>query len=337
MNKIPMIHNLELIKATKPSFRYEGDRPFEEWQSEARAKLRELVCLDAIERAEDNMFNLEYEREGDGYTEYRFTISSEVGYHFPCVLRIPTGATAPIPTYICLQGHSTGFHMSLGDPRYPGDKEGIEGGDRDFAVRAVKEGYAALAIEQRNFGECGGNPTTSQPECHVSTMTNIINGRTTIAERVADISCAIDAIEEHFPALDTDNIVVMGHSGGGTATYYAACLEPRIKLAVASCAVCTYKDSIAAMHHCVCNFIPNIAKYFDMGDLGGLIAPRKLIVVNGEVDNIFPKCGVDESYEIIEKLYAAAGVPDNCAHVMGNGGHRFYADPVWPIIHKFYK
>ena len=161
--------------------------------------------------------------------------------------------------------------------------------------------------------------------------------RTTIAERVTDISCAIDAIEEHFPALDADNIVVMGHSGGGTATFYAACLEPRIKLAVASCAVCTYKDSIAAMHHCVCNFIPNIAKYFDMGDLGGLIAPRKLIVVNGEVDNIFPKCGVDESYEIIEKLYAAAGAPDNCAHVMGNGGHRFYADPVWPIIHKFYK
>ena len=337
MNKIPMIHNLELIKAIKPEYRYDGTKPFEEWQSEARAKLRELVCLDAIERAADNKFNLEYKKEEDGYTEYRFTLSSEEGYHFPCVLRIPAGAKAPIPTFICLQGHSSGFHMSLGNPMFPGDEQGIKGGDRDFAVRANAEGYAAIAVEQRNFGECGNDPKTGEPQCHVATMTNIITGRTTIAERIADISCVIDALEEHFTELDTDNIVLMGHSGGGTATYYTACLEPRIKLAVASCAVCTYKDSIAAMHHCVCNFIPNIAKYFDMGDLGGLIAPRKLIVVNGLEDNIFPKVGVDESYEIIEKLYEAAGVPDNCAHVPGNGGHRFYADPVWPIIHKFNK
>ncbi|MBQ7386718.1 MAG: hypothetical protein IJW03_00975 [Clostridia bacterium] len=336
LTKIPMIHNLELIKNITPEYRYDGKQSFEGWQKEARAKLRELVCLDAIERAEDNLFNLEYKKECDGYTEYRFTVSSEVGYHFPCVLRIPHGVKAPIPTYICLQGHSTGFHMSLGEPKFPGDAEGIKG-DRDFVVRANAEGYAAIAVEQRNFGECGSNPKSGDPQCHVSSMTNIINGRTTIAERIADISCVIDVIEEHFKELDSENVVLMGHSGGGTATYYAACLDERIKLAVASGSVCTYKDSIAAMHHCVCNFIPNIAKYFDMGDLGGLIAPRKLIVVNGESDNIFPKNGVYESYDIIKKMYEAAGVPENCAHVEGNGGHRFYADPTWPIIHKFYK
>ena len=98
-----------------------------------------------------------------------------------------------------------------------------------------------------------------------------------------------------------------------------------------SCAVCTYKHSIAAMEHCVCNFIPNIANYFDMGDLAGMIAPRKLVVVNGKSDNIFPDEGVRESYEIIKKMYEAAGVPDNCALVTGNGGHRFYADDSWPV------
>ena len=336
MNMIPMKHNLELIKAIKPEYRYEGG-DFKAWQESARAKLAELVCIDAIERSEDNMFNLEYEKDCGEYTEYRFTLCPEVGYHFPCVLRVHKNATTPIPLFICLQGHSTGFHMSLGNPMFPGDKDGIVNGDRDFAVRAVKEGYAALAVEQRNFGECGSDPKTGNPMCHVATMTNIIIGRTTIAERIVDISCTIDAVGEHFDFIDKDNIVLMGHSGGGTATYYAACLEPRIKVAVASCAVCTYKDSIAAMEHCVCNFIPNIAKYFDMGDLGGLIAPRKLIMVNGENDNIFPKHGAYESYDIIKNLYSSAGAADNCAHVMGNGGHRFYADPVWPIIHKFNK
>ena len=78
----------------------------------------------------------------------------------------------------------------------------------------------------------------------------------------------------------------------------------------------------------------NIARYFDMGDIGGLIAPRKLIVVNGKQDNIFPDEGVRETMEIIKPLYAAAGVPDNCALVTGPEGHRFYADLSWPLVHS---
>ena len=66
-----------------------------------------------------------------------------------------------------------------------------------------------------------------------------------------------------------------------------------------------------------------------MGDLAGLIAPRKLVVVNGIDDDIFPDAGVRESYAIIEKMYAAAGVPENCALVTGDGGHRFYAAPAY--------
>ena len=332
MTNIPMLYNLELVKAVKPAFRYE-DGDFKAWQTAARAKLAELLCMDNLCKAEDNKFNIEYEKKCEGYTEYRFTVSPEEGYFFPCVLRIPEGAKAPIPVIICLQGHSTGFHISLGNPIFEEDERSISGGDRDFCVRAIKEGYAAVAVEQRNFGECGGL-ATGGPDCHVSSMTAIINGRTTIGERVLDISTTIDALTEHFTELDTDNIVLMGNSGGGTATYYAACIDERIKVAVPSCAVCTFKDSIAAMKHCVCNFVPNIAKYFDMGDMAGLIAPRKLIVVNGKDDPIFPKHGVAESYEIIKRMYAAAGVPDNCTNVTGNGAHRFYADDTWPLLHK---
>ena len=61
--------------------------------------------------------------------------------------------------------------------------------------------------------------------------------------------------------------MLMGNSGGGTATVYTAAIDERISIAVPSCAVCTYKHSIAAMRHCVCNFVPNIADYFDMGGI----------------------------------------------------------------------
>ena len=61
----------------------------------------------------------------------------------------------------------------------------------------------------------------------------------------------------------------MGNSGGGTATYYAACLDERISLAMPSCAVCSWDQSIAVKRHCACNYVPYIANYFDMGDMGG--------------------------------------------------------------------
>ncbi len=199
-------------------------------------------------------------------------------------MRIPHGVKEPMPLVICLQGHSTGFHVSLGNPIYKGDKELISGGDRDFCVRAIKEGFATVTVEQRNFGEC---KVENGEGCQLSSHSALLVGRTAIGERVHDISSVIDALVENFDFFDMDYIMLMGNSGGGTATYYASCIDERIKLAVPSCAVCTYKDSIASMFRCTCNFIPNVAKYFDMGDLAGLIAPRKLIVVNGKDDNIF--------------------------------------------------
>ena len=328
------MYNLEIIENIHPEMRYDGKEDFKAWQAKARAKLEELLGMKNLRKSENNNFNLEYVKEEAEYTEYRFTLESEPGYIFPSVMRVPKGVEGKIPVILCLQGHSKGFHISLGNPIFEGDEATISGGDRDFVVRANKEGYAAIAIEQRNFGECGGTP--KGPDCHVSSMSAIINGRTTIGERALDTSTVIDAIIEHFDFLDTDNIALMGNSGGGTATYYTACLDERVKLAVPSCAVCTYKHSIAAMKHCVCNFVPNIANYFDMGDLAGLIAPRKLIVVNGKNDDIFPEPGVIESFDIIKKMYAAAGAPDNCALVTGNGGHRFYADDAWPVMHKLH-
>lgn len=337
MKVLPWMYNHEIVKGLKPMMRYDGSQPFAEWQSEARAKLRQLLGMDNLCPAADNNFTVEYTKEESDYTEYRFTLESEVGYTFPCVMRVPKGISGKLPVMICLQGHSTGMHISLGKPIFERDVASISGGDRDFVVRGVKEGFVSIAVEQRNFGECGGHPEKGVPMCHVSSMNNILVGRTTIGERVLDVSCVIDAITEHFDFIDKDNINLMGNSGGGTATFYAACLEDRIRLAMPSCAVCTYKHSIAAMEHCVCNFIPGIANYFDMGDLAGLIAPRALVVVNGKDDPIFPDEGVRESYEIIKKMYEAAGVPDRCALVTGDGGHRFYADPAWPIVKEMLK
>ncbi len=87
--------------------------------------------------------------------------------------------------------------------------------------------------------------------------------------------------------------------------------------------------SIMSVNHCPCNFVPGVRKYFDMGDLACLAAPRGLIIPCGDEDSIFPYNGVKECYDIAKKVYEHNGVPDKCKLVMGNGGHKFYKDITW--------
>lgn len=336
MNFSPMLKNYNVVASVVPEFRYDGKLEFSVWQKAAREKLKSLLGMDKLEPCEP-MFNIEYKKENDEFTEYRFTIQSEKNYFFPAVVRVPIGMeSGKHPVMICLQGHSNGMHISLGEPKYPGDEDCINSGDRDFCVRAVKEGYIAVAMEQRNFGECNG---MDEPgiNCYQSSMRALLCGRTTIGERVWDVSRCIDALLANFTNIDPERICLMGNSGGGTATYYAACIDERICLAMPSCAVCSFDNSIAYIRHCSCNFIPNIANYFDMGDLGGLIAPRKLVVVHGMLDRDFKADGVFKSFDLIKNAYETAGVPDNCILVSGQEGHRFYADIAWPNVHKLMK
>ncbi len=334
MNQNPQILHHSAIELIEPKLRYNGEGSLADWQKNARARLASLTGLDKIKAASDDCFTIIEKTECDGYTDYFVKFQSENGYFVPCHLWVPAGKGGKLPMVICLQGHSTGYHISMGRPIFAGDEKTISGGDRDFAVQIVKEGYIALSVEQRGFGECGGTP--EGPACMIPTMTALLYGRTTIGERVFDISRAIDVLTKNFDFVDADNIACMGNSGGGTATIYAAALDTRIKTAMPSCALCTYKDSIGAMHHCTCNYIPGIVYDFDMGDLCGLIAPRSLVVVSGAQDSIFPHNGVEESVNVAKKYYAAANAADSIAWIEGPEGHRFYAALSWPTFHKMF-
>ena len=326
----PFKLHIQLAQCITPSMSYNDGDSFLQWQTSSREKLSQLLGMDKFVHCEPDT-DIEYGRDCDGFREIRFTFSSEKGYRVPCHLLLPYSVYGKIPLVICLQGHSKGMHVSLGRTVY--DNEKSDEGDRDFAIRAVRENCAALVIEQRCFGECGGTP--DGPDCYSSAMTALMIGRTVIGERVWDIMRALDTVLNSYEMIDRRAVICLGNSGGGTATFYASCLDERIKISVPSCAVCTYGESIIAMRHCACNYIPHISEFFDMGDLAGLIAPRYFVMVSGRDDGIFPLHGAEASFETAKRLYRYAGVPDKAEWVIGNGGHRFYADGAWAVINRF--
>lgn len=321
-----------LYKNAAPRLAFQKERDFDAWREELRAKFIELTGLDVIaENACEPELEIESDEQMDGYRRIRFTFYSERDEVVPCYLLLPDGE-GKFPLAITLQGHSTGFHNSVGIIKYERDESYQPRGQ--FAIQAVRRGYAALCIEQRAMGE---RRVQSEAErktlCGYQTTNAFMLGRTTIGERVWDVSRAIDVMTA-FPACDLDRIFITGNSGGGTASFYAACYDERIKASIPSCAFCSYTTSIMAMHHCTCNFIPGALRQFEMADLAALIAPRKLAVVAGELDDIFPIAGVKDAFATVSDIFTKAGCPENATLTVTPKNHWWCEDIVWDTVKR---
>lgn len=320
---------------------FDENADFAEYKKNLRAKFIELTGIDLIKQNScEPEFEIEKEEQKDGYKQIRFTFKSEVDEVVPCYLLIPDDCgNKKLPVVITLQGHSTGFHNSINEPKDEHDAEYCKRGQ--FAVQAVKRGYIALAIEQRAMGERKGDihdPNRRitvmgyrDASCYYQQMTNFLLGRTLIGCRCVDISRAIDMLE-NFPQCDTDKIVITGNSGGGTASFYAAAYDERIKICAPSCSFCPYKESIFKFYHCSCNYIPSAYRYFDMQDIAALIAPRKLSIVAGKLDPSFLIWGVERGYETVKKIYDKAGAATNCNLIETEVGHWWCEDIMWTEI-----
>lgn len=328
-NQPQVLHEM-LLKST-PRFRYQGGNA-SEWQQKARQQLAFRLSLEDIPCCDPELM-IEYERDEESFVEYRFTFQTEPGYRTAAHLLVPHGVERP-PVMICLQGHSTGMHISMGRPKSESDARSIAG-DRDYALQSVREGYAALVLEQRAFGECGG--TEKGPACAFPCSTALILGRSLIGERVHDVIKTIDLLETGVFPVDRSNISITGNSGGGTTCIYAAAIDTRITACMPSCSFCGYLPSIGEQQHCLCNYIPGIARDFDMGDLAALVAPRVFVAINGKLDGTFPVHSAQEQLEIARVVYREMNCEERCRLEVGNEGHRYYASIAWPALKEALK
>ena len=246
---------------------------------------------------------------------------------------LPKDVKPPYTFMICLQGHSTGMHNSIAVQREDETQPYAVEGDRDFAIGCMRRGIAALCIEQRSFGERREQKqeNVAGSGCQDAAMHALMLGRTLIGERVYDVDRGIDYLASRGDVV-MSNIGVMGNSGGGTISMFSAATLPRIAFAMPSCYFCTFRDSIMAMDHCVCNYIPSLLKYAEMSDIMGLFAPRPLVIVAGKDDPIFPVTATRRAFKELQKIYDACGAKSKCHLVIGSGGHRFYADDAWPVM-----
>ena len=221
------------------------------------------------------------------------------------------------------------------------ERRQIEHEDQDVAVQAVKRGFLTIAPATRGIYanpksfriEAGAHGGRRDIGCQMHNWQSVVAGRTLLGERVWDLKKILDWALQ-LPDVRSDAVLMAGNSGGGMATLHAAAADERITVAVPCCAFNNYIDPAGMLRHCRCNAIPGILEFGEYWDVAGLVAPRRLLTVNGRDDALHPVGEVDHAVGELKRIYGAAGVPDRYEHLYGDGGHRFYADLMWPWIER---
>jgi dienelactone hydrolase len=210
-----------------------------------------------------------------------------------------------------------------------------EGYHQDFAIELCRRGMVVLVPELSGFGRRrepkaqAHSPTTNS--CRELAWWGLMLGKPLLGNRVWDVLRSVDVLER-LPEVDPQRIGIMGGSGGGAATLFAAALEPRLRSVVISSYFCTFKDSILAIEHCHCNYIPGLLRDAEMYDVAALIAPRPLLIEAGTDDPIFPLHGVLEAYERLHEAYAAQGVVDQLHKDVFVGGHQIHGAKAYDFL-----
>lgn len=328
----PSENHRYLMDRITPALAYDGG-DVRQWQARLRPRLRELLGEIPVEKVPLEVHSL-WQRDHPLGTIEKIVFTSEPSCDVPAYVCIPKGVPRPLTFMICLQGHSTGMHLSIGvDQENELTPIEVEG-DQDFALECMRRGIAALCLEQRSFGERGERLQEMIDRfntCHDAAMQALMLGRTLVGERVFDVDRGIDYLSWRGDAA-MDRIGVMGNSGGGTVTMFAVALSPRIAYAMVSCSFCTFRASIMSIYHCADNYIPHLYQYADMADILGLFAPRPVVIVAGKEDFIFPIEGTRSAFSDLQKIYQSLEAEGHCHLVVGDGGHRFYAEAAWPVF-----
>ena len=335
-------HFEALMTAEAGEYEFSAQTPDElaAWQSRFRAVLRGTLGLT---RMEDELSGFVPEAEMiesvdmGSYTRERWRLLVEPTVPLPFYLLTPKSATGKLPLVLTPHGHGHP-HVYLGIFHNPDEEAKIRDGERDIAVQAVNEGYLVIAPTTRAFGEtrtADDQQSDQVSSCRIQLMHDLLVGRTPIGDRVWDMSRLIDWAVARGIA-DPRSIAITGNSGGGTISLFAAACETRITVAVPSSYFNTFKGSIAAMRHCDCNYVPGMLRLGEMYDVAGLIAPRPFLAVAGVEDPIFPIEHTHIAFEKLRAVYEVAGAEDRCELYVGNGGHRYYKERVWPFVREHF-
>jgi len=297
------------------------------WQNRTRRALGKTIGFQEMRRVPPAPRTIERVDRGDHVRE-KVLIRTSAHSVTPVYLLIPKGRQGPLPVVLAFHGHGYGVKDIVGLWEDGEERHAPDGYHKDFAIELCRRGFLVAAPEISCFGERQNDFSHLDPErqgvpttCAHSAALTFHLGGSVIGLRVFEGKALVDYVQTRKDA-DGSRLGAMGISGGGLHTFYSTCLDRRIKACVVSGYFCTFRDSVLAMQHCFCNFVPGMAPFGEMSDLVGLIAPRPMLVEAANKDMIFPLPAVKRSVRKARKVYRVFGAESQIETDYFEGRHQ---------------
>lgn len=215
----------------------------------------------------------------------------------------------------------------------------------------AQRGYLVAAIDGRHRGERQRGKTL---EAAMVDSLRTGKGKPFLLDTVFDITRLLDYLQER-PDVDPARMGMTGMSEGGIITWMTAVADPRVRVAVPIIGVTCFGEALAqaegpdvaarlktfdavlkefavqlgepAVNARVLRMawerlVPGMLDRFDAPAMLPLIAPRPLLILAHEKDELFPLAGARKAFEATRKAYSEAGAPDRVAfQVAANQAH----------------
>ena len=314
---------------------------FSAWQEDFRnALIDHLKIRDMLETRDDIVVikgNPKWNSETPTYHIEHFYLKSWQDTLIPVLLTIPKSLQLGdrVPAMICTHGHGQSKELILGRVKRKGAEREVWA--KDFA----ELGCITITMDQWGWNERGGTVWKKQlPPNYDSSegryaLNMLLLGRTINGLRYFDTMRQVDYLLTRED-VEPDRIGIAGLSLGGATAGFVACLDPRIKLACVAGYLNTFKDSLIALNHCSCSFIPELATLGEISDYFSLITPNPVCFITGVKDDIFPVEPAKRAFEEIKKVYQMLGAEENCVLDITPFGHTWRKDVALPFVKKHF-
>jgi dienelactone hydrolase len=198
-----------------------------------------------------------------------------------------------------------------------------------IAINLALKGFVALAYDPLGQGErlqaydrrVGGSLGAWATEQHLlAGAQSLLAGESFARYRIWDGKRALDYLLSR-PEVDSGKIGCTGCSGGGTVTTYLSALDSRIKVAVPSCYMNSFRvlfsGSVGDSEQSLPGFL---SAGLDQTDFVELFAPKPWLIASTLGDFFTPE-GARQIFEESRRWYRIYGAEERVQWIMGSGEH----------------
>ncbi|MDR0961672.1 MAG: prolyl oligopeptidase family serine peptidase [Mediterranea sp.] len=292
---------------------------FDAWRTQARAAVYDAMLTPPPPVTNHEMKVVAEERR-DGYraqkVSFRLSAYSKVnGY-----LLIPDGE-GPFPAVLLLHDH--GGHYTIGKEKMirPFDVPDEVIADADAWAKQcyggqyvgdylAKQGYVVFCTDALFWGERGRKEGKLPKDG--SHLSEVAGNLYMLGRSLSGFMSYDDTYAAHFlstlPCVDASRVGCMGFSMGAYRAWMLTALTDRVKAGVAVCWMVTTDTQLSWESGRVerggfANQLPGIRRYLDYPHIASVACPKPMFFLSGEHDKLFPPEGVNNSFDIMRKVW----------------------------------